>query len=512
MLITFNPYNQVNNYLNKLNLQPRKFNNNLCSLIHAVTTFLFSSYMLRNNFVSNYFICNSLMYFHYDFQFHELSSPLGIHHSLTSLFLLALKFTKNQKLQHAVLKGFYIAELGNFPLYLTHMLLSNKNKEQYRGKWWMKYVYLLEASVYSYCRVWKGLFFTDLKDSIFFIPSVIMYSGGVFWSSVLWKNALDNFMKINASGSLFVGVGSAANPSLTFLSDPDSGLYSNSANSYGFTTGGVENALIYNTGKWRIGPNNRTKTDATLDVNGTSTTGNAPLDIYRASSTAGAYLLNGVSDVGGGQQRVFTVYCDGDIDTGTGAGIGTISDRRLKTDIQPARNNYLDDLNKLKLCNYKMKGMDRKLLGVMAQDVEQVFPSLVKERHEYGKKPVDDDGNEFNPKSVSTGVLLFPLISAVQELSQNGSFDVKLKDGQVVVVDWSKHHKTVVLSIPFTEIETRKSVWSFPSQLMRHLCPKTRYELNNCAIYPNGGVEFKVSNNDILNKHSIGGCFTYLTE
>lgn len=133
------------------------------------------------------------MYFHYDIQFHELSSPLGIHHSLTSLFLLALKFINNHKLQTTILKGFYFAELGNFPLYLTHMLLTNN---KYREKWWMKYVYLLEASTYSYCRVWKGMFFTDLLDTLFFIPSLVMYSGGVFWSCVLWKNTLAKFIKI----------------------------------------------------------------------------------------------------------------------------------------------------------------------------------------------------------------------------------------------------------------------------------------------------------------------------
>ena len=91
---------------------------------------------------------------------------------------------------------------------------------------------------------------------------------------------------------------------------------------------------------------------------------------------------------------------------------GTISDERLKNHIEPARNGYLDDLNKLKIVKYgwKIDELDHATeLGVIAQDVETVFPGLIQDT------PPKEDGETF--KGVKSSVFTYILIKALQEAS-----------------------------------------------------------------------------------------------
>lgn len=89
---------------------------------------------------------------------------------------------------------------------------------------------------------------------------------------------------------------------------------------------------------------------------------------------------------------------------------GTISDVRKKENIQPSRN-YLSDLNKVNIVKYSLKEEKSSVptkLGVIAQELERIFPGLV----DTGK---DKDGNE--EKSVKLSVFIPMLIKAVQELT-----------------------------------------------------------------------------------------------
>jgi len=90
---------------------------------------------------------------------------------------------------------------------------------------------------------------------------------------------------------------------------------------------------------------------------------------------------------------------------------GALSDTRLKENIVDARN-YLEDLRKLRVVRYSLieDNLDHpNLLGVLAQQVEQVFPSLV------STDVNPDTGKE--TKQVKTSVLTFMLLKAVQELA-----------------------------------------------------------------------------------------------
>ena len=78
------------------------------------------------------------------------------------------------------------------------------------------------------------------------------------------------------------------------------------------------------------------------------------------------------------------------------------SDRRFKTDIQPV-TDALTSLRKLNGVKFKWTDTDDKSMGVIAQDVEEVFPELVNEKEEF--------------KSVNYNGLVGALIEAVKELS-----------------------------------------------------------------------------------------------
>lgn len=91
---------------------------------------------------------------------------------------------------------------------------------------------------------------------------------------------------------------------------------------------------------------------------------------------------------------------------------GAISDVKLKENITDATPK-LDDLMQVKVRNYTLKSdPDVKQIGVVAQELETVFPSLVEETSDK-----DGDGNDLGTttKSVKYSVFVPMLIKAMQE-------------------------------------------------------------------------------------------------
>jgi len=101
-------------------------------------------------------------------------------------------------------------------------------------------------------------------------------------------------------------------------------------------------------------------------------------------------------------QCVLLIDFEGSILNYTGT-YGTISDRTLKENITPATPK-LDDLMKVNIVNYNLIEDENKLkqIGVIAQELEEVFPGLVST----DKKGI---------KSVKTSVMIPMLIKAMQE-------------------------------------------------------------------------------------------------
>ena len=96
----------------------------------------------------------------------------------------------------------------------------------------------------------------------------------------------------------------------------------------------------------------------------------------------------------------FVVRSNGDVDNVNNS-YGALSDERLKENIVDATNK-LEDLKQVKIRNYNLIGDDKKQIGVVAQELEKIFPNLIKN---------GEDGY----KTVKYSVFVPILIKAVQE-------------------------------------------------------------------------------------------------
>jgi hypothetical protein len=91
---------------------------------------------------------------------------------------------------------------------------------------------------------------------------------------------------------------------------------------------------------------------------------------------------------------------------------GALSDIKLKENIVPA-SSKLDNLMQVEIVNYNLKDQpEQKLLGVVAQQLEQVFPSMVEETSD---RDVDGKDLGTKTKSVKYSVFVPMLIKAIQE-------------------------------------------------------------------------------------------------
>jgi hypothetical protein len=153
--------------------------------------------------------------------------------------------------------------------------------------------------------------------------------------------------------------------------------------------------------------------------------------IYRQASTTTHDLMYGYSDVGGTGTKNFQVECDGDVQN-TYGNYTVLSDERLKENIVDPRD-YYEDLRRLEVKNFNLckrvvidydetedgeidlstkqvslvdndPASRKKLLGLIAQDAEQIFPSLVK---------TGEDGY----KSVSLTLLIPMLLQMCQKMA-----------------------------------------------------------------------------------------------
>jgi hypothetical protein len=89
---------------------------------------------------------------------------------------------------------------------------------------------------------------------------------------------------------------------------------------------------------------------------------------------------------------------------GNAAGITTVSDLRLKRDIEPLVSS-LEKLNQLQGVSYKYNGDHATKIGFIAQDVEKVIPDIVR-----------SDMSEAKLLGLRYKGLIAPLIDAITEL------------------------------------------------------------------------------------------------
>lgn len=199
----------------------------------------------------------------------------------------------------------------------------------------------------------------------------------------------------------------------------------------GFMTFGTRNSggtfgermRIASDGNVGIGTNN--PSNHRLSVEQTATSGN----VVRAVASSGSYsdIISEIQaarnttntsfrairyyNTGAGETK-FEVLDSGTVNNRTGS-YGTLSDVKLKENIVDATPK-LDKVMQLQVKNYNLIGSDLKQIGFVAQEFEQVFPSMVEETSD-----IDGEGNNLGTttKSIKTTVLVPILVKAIQELN-----------------------------------------------------------------------------------------------
>jgi len=122
-----------------------------------------------------------------------------------------------------------------------------------------------------------------------------------------------------------------------------------------------------------------------------------------AGAGTGSYIYQGFRSASSTTTGtvVYRVYSNGTY--------ATISDQAQKKNIETTRDGYLEDLNKLRVVKYhwnEQEDVDSKELGLIAQEVESIFPGLI-------DSTFSDSGESI--KGVKVSVLPFMLIKALQE-------------------------------------------------------------------------------------------------
>ena len=243
--------------------------------------------------------------------------------------------------------------------------------------------------------------------------------------------------KLQVAGEIRVADGSKATPSYSFTNDPDTGMFSDLANTLRFGTGANTRMTIEPSGEVGI---NTTGPSAALHLRALTTNG-VPFKLEGDSNTTVEQMLiitskafnssdawyNLVAQAGdgsGGATNTCIIERDGDLRNKNNS-YGQISDSRLKENITDATPK-LDDVMKVKVKNFNFIGEDLKQIGVVAQELEEVFPGLVKE----DKQP-DVNGEEGGIyKSVKYSVLVPILLKAMQE-QQDQIEDLKTRITQL---------------------------------------------------------------------------------
>ena len=220
-------------------------------------------------------------------------------------------------------------------------------------------------------------------------------------------------------------------PALTFRLDTDTGIFRPDNNRIGFTTNGSIKSAISSSGYFFHGTTGGTDFPSTDGFVSIKSGDRVALAFYRQNSTTTTDLAYGLSDVGGTGTKNFQIECDGDVQN-TYGNYTVLSDERLKENIVDPRD-YYEDLRKLELKNYNFckrikvdyeeneageideetkqvslvendPASRKKLLGLIAQDAEKIFPSLVK---------TGEDGY----KSVSLTLLIPMLLQMCQKMA-----------------------------------------------------------------------------------------------
>jgi hypothetical protein len=221
--------------------------------------------------------------------------------------------------------------------------------------------------------------------------------------------------------------GTDALPVITTTGDTNTGIFFPAADTVAASTGGSERMRITSAGYVKAS-NNGTYQSSTGDYHEFRNTGQSVPAIWlsatnasydstviqlRASrnTTDNSFYAIQYFNTGASASK-FQVADSGNV-TNTNNSYGSISDIKLKENIVDATPK-LNKLCEVQVRNFNIIGDEQKQLGVVAQELEQIFPSMIEESPDK-----DIDGNDLGTttKLVKYSVFVPMLIKAVQELN-----------------------------------------------------------------------------------------------
>ena len=286
---------------------------------------------------------------------------------------------------------------------------------------------------------------------------------------VLQSNGTTAAVTIDTSQRVAFVAGTAALPAITTTGDTNTGIFFPAADTIAFSDGGVEAMRLDASGN--LGLNNTSPTTLITSIGGAGgkgivLSGQVPVLYFedtngtdgcifvddgniafvngtteRARITSSGNLLVGTTSaaVTGSNYGVIAfangrfvsnrnvdgsdsaaqffgnagaLYVQGNGNClNTNNSYGSLSDSKLKENVTDATPK-LAQLNQVRIVNYNLIGDNNKQLGVIAQELEQVFPSMIDEAVDR-----DEEGNDLGTttKSVKYSVFVPMLIKAIQE-------------------------------------------------------------------------------------------------
>ena len=184
-------------------------------------------------------------------------------------------------------------------------------------------------------------------------------------------------------------------------------VYSDGAVPMLFYTNATERARIDSSGNLLVGTTN---SFGKLVVYSSASTGATFKSVNNTAAGTGWEHFNGTSSNNNTQNII--IYGNGNIQNANNS-YGALSDVKLKENIVDA-SPKLDKLCQVRVVNYNLKGNyeQHKQIGVIAQELEQIFPSMVDEAPD---KDAENNILETTTKSVKYSVFVPMLIKAIQE-------------------------------------------------------------------------------------------------
>jgi hypothetical protein len=233
--------------------------------------------------------------------------------------------------------------------------------------------------------------------------------------------------KLSVNGVASFGDGTALLPSIANFGDLNTGMWFPAADTIAFSEGGAEAMRIDSSGNVGIGTTSpSSKFESVLATAG----GNYPAFLQHTATSGTTRILRGQMSghapnntdsvfitMGDNTATRFNVFSNGDVTNSNNSYTG-ISDIKLKEQIVDASSQW-NDIKNIPIKKFKFKtdvatGDSDKhwRLGVIAQEVEKVSPSLVSETTD-----LDDDHNKLDTvtKSVKYSILYMKSVKALQE-------------------------------------------------------------------------------------------------